>query len=256
MKNIKLIGFPALALAAVLSISSCKQKEDPAPAPVNGSMKFEFTNQSNGVALKMDNWYVNAASDSFKLTAYKYYVSNMVLHKSDGSTYTVRESYHLVDQDLDASRKFTIADVPAGDYNKATFLIGVDSLHNTTGSQAGDLDPKFGMIWDWNTGYIMAKMEGIAKNSPNPGNGFAFHISGFQGPNKGIRSVTITFPNMAIVSGANIPNVHVFAEIQEWFKNPNTIDFANYYDVMEVGAKSKAIADNYQDMFKVDHVDN
>ena len=255
MKNIRLIGFPALALAVVLSISSCKQKEDPQPVTAN-SVKFEFTNQVDGVALELNKNYVTAGGETYKINMYRYYISNIVLTAKDGKTYTEAESYHLIDQSKPDSRKFTISNVPVGEYTSVTFMIGVDSFRNTDGAQSGALDVDNDMFWDWNTGYVMAKMEGISPSSPKPDSTFRFHISGFAGPNKAIVTKTLAFPNNAVVSGSNIPNVHIFGEVQEWFKAPNVISFTTYYDLMMVTAKTKQIADNYSDMFKVDHVDN
>ena len=53
--------------------------------------------------------------------------------------------------------------LPEGDYTELQFLLGVDSLHNVSGAQTDDLDPAKDMFWTWNSGYVMAKMEG---NSP------------------------------------------------------------------------------------------
>lgn len=254
----KLLGFSAIAVAAAMSIASCNQKDDPIPETSN-DVKFEFTNQVDGVAMRLNDTmytYKNAAGDSFNVSIYKYYISNIVLKKADGTTFAEPESYHLIDQAKPDSRKFTIANVPVGEYNSVSFMIGVDSFRNVDGAQTGALAVNNDMFWDWDSGYIMAKMEGSSPASPRAAGAFRFHISGFQGVNKAIVTKTLAFPNNAIVSGSNIPNIHVFGEVQEWFKTPNPISFATYNNLMNVTAQSKQIADNYSDMFKVDHVDN
>lgn len=238
-------------------MTSCRKRPDPVPPVTTGSLKMEFSNIVGDRALNLDlQQYVNAAGDSFTVSTYKYYISNIVLNGADGNKYVEPNSYHLIDQATAASRKFKIDNVPVGDYTSVTFMIGVDSLHNSSGAQTGDLSPDKGMLWDWNTGYIMAKMEGKANTSTGPGKTFFLHISGYSGINSVLKTVTLPFPEKAIVSGDNIPNVHIFSDVQEWFRTPSTISFADFSNVMTVGKRALQIAGNYADMFVVDHVDN
>ena len=242
---------------AVLAISSCRQKDDPATAAASGNFKLQFTNSVGSAKMVIGNdWYVNANNDSFKIWIYKYYISNIVLHGTDGSSFAEQEGYHLVDEADPATCKFSISNVPAGKYSSITFLIGVDSLHNVSGAQTGDLDPMKGMIWDWNTGYIMAKMEGYATTAPTIDHHFAMHIAGFKGDYNVLQTVTLQFPEPAIVGGDKAPNAHLFCDALEWFKNPAVIDIASYSNVTVEGKKAKQIATNYADMFRVDHIDN
>lgn len=246
-----------LATSFVLGLAACKQKDDPVPQSKFNNVKLEFSNVVDNQALELDTkWYVNAANDSFQVSAYKYYISNIVLKTADGKSYAEQNSYHLIDQENAGSRKITLTNVPVGEYTSISFLIGVDSALNTQGAQDGDLSPTKGMLWDWNTGYIMAKMEGQANTSPRTARAFTYHISGFSGEYNALTTRTLAFPTAAIVSGNNIPNVHIFSNVQEWFRNPQTFSIANYNMVMNVSDKSKMIADNYADMFSVDHIDN
>jgi len=262
----KRFGFYTLLTASLITgMASCKQKEDPTPNPgvTQNSVKFEFNNIVGNIALQLTDpndaakgtWYVNEIGDSFQVAVYKYYVSNVVLNKADGSKFVEPESYHLIDQEKEASRKFVIPNVPTGEYVSVTFLIGVDSLRNTTGAQDGALSADHGMFWTWDTGYIMAKLEGFANTSTNVDKSFYYHAGGFKGEHNVLQTVTLTFPNKAIVSGSNIPNVHVFSDVLEWFKSPMTIGFADYNSIMS-GKKMKEISQNYADMFYVDHIDN
>ena len=60
-----------------------------------------------------------------------------------------------------------LKNIPNAKYTKLKFMLGVDSLRNSTGVQDGYLDPSHGMIWDWNTGYIFFKHEGNYINTAN-----------------------------------------------------------------------------------------
>jgi len=251
---------PALLLLALLPFfASCKKDQtepDPTPQPEYGSVNISIANTVNGQPLVLGSQdYVNDAGDTFRVNLYKYYISNIKLFKADGSHYAEPESYHLINQSQGGSLSFTIGNVPAGDYTSMTFMIGVDSTRNVSGAQTGALDPAHGMFWTWNTGYIMAKLEGTSTRSPDPSDLIVFHIGGFQGANKGIRTVSPSFNSaVARVTGSASPTIFLEAELAEWFRTPNAITFATTYNNMSVNATNKMLADNYADMFTVDHI--
>jgi hypothetical protein len=254
------IHLSILALFFITTLFSCRKKDGPSTgptAPGNGSLKVEFSNiVGNEPMVLNDQWYVNAALDTYKISAYKYYVSNVKITRKDGTIYTEPESYHLIDQGDMASRRFTLNNVPPGDYASITFLIGVDEAKNTAGAQTGALAPGLGMFWDWNTGYIMAKMEGTANTAPAASKAFILHIAGFTLGTSVLHEVTLPFPEHAEVSATNVPNVHIFSDANQWFTSPTTISFSEYSLIMRTGRQAMTIADNYKDMFRVDHVDN
>ncbi len=246
-----------ILLTVISTLFSCRKKEDPVIAPQGtGTLKVEFSNVVGNEALGFDHWYKNENQDSFKISTYKYYISNVSVATADGKTFDELESFHLIDQEDAASHRFSISNVPAGNYTSVTFLIGVDSARNVQGAQSGSLDPGHGMLWTWNTGYIMAKMEGMSPSSGDANKALTFHIAGFSGEYNVLRKVTLTFPEPAKVTTSNSPNVHIFSDALEWFKTPETIHFADNYFIMTTGETAKRIADNYTDMFHVDHVDN
>lgn len=248
------------ALAAGLVFSSCKKEtndtpEDPSTVPATGSVTFSFTNEVDGQPLVLYTQdYVNLSGDTFRVNAYKYYISNVKLFKADGSHYAEPESYHLIDQNNSASRSFTLGSVPSGDYVSMTFMIGVDSARNVSGAQTGALDPGNGMFWSWSTGYIMAKIEGTSPESTSPGNVISFHVAGFTGINKGIRTVSPSFNSAAMNVGSTARTIHIDCNLNEWFKTPNAIEFNQTSTNMIVNGINKSLADNFSDMFTVDHI--
>lgn len=248
-----------LVFVAAIAIASCRKKPDPAaatPATGNGSMRITIQNVAGKYPLVLNvPWYQNENGDSFKVSIFKYYISNIVFTREDGTEFAEPESYHLVDAAEDVSKSFEIADLPQGNYVKLKFLIGVDGKRNTSGAQTGALDPIHGMFWDWNTGYIMAKMEGISPQSQVAGGHLAFHMGGFSGPNSVLKYVTLDFPAQAAVSSTSTPNIHLTADIMEWFKTPTTIKFKDFAGTSSPGADAKMVADNYADMFTLVHID-
>jgi hypothetical protein len=142
------------------------------------------------------------------------------------------------------------------------FLIGVDSLRNVSGAQTGDLDPAGvaeGMFWTWESGYIMALLEGKSPRAvvmpANPSGNLFFHMGGFQGRNSVLRTVTLPLPSPAVVRAGKVTELHVTHNVREWFANPTAVDFSQTYVTME-GPMAAKIADNYMDAFTVTEVHN
>lgn len=246
------------AIAAACLFSACRKQPDPVvPVPSEvGNMRIEITNQVGFFNLKLnDVWYRNANGDSFKVSAYKYYVSNISLTREDGEEIWLPETYFLVDAAKPESSFLPLKEIPNGHYTQLSFLIGVDSVHNTTGAQQGALDPVHGMIWTWNTGYIMAKMEGVSPQSPAPGGLLSFHIAGFKGNNSVLQRVTIPLPTPAHVGPGRVPNIHLKNDLGKWFYDPKVIDFSTTYSVMSEGAAAVKMSQNYRDMFSLEHIE-
>lgn len=245
-------------LIFLTALTSCRKRPDPAGSVTanSGSLKMEFTNRMNTRPIVLNtDWYTNAHGDSLKIFTYKYYISNVSLTTTTGEVYTVPDSYFLIDQSNDASRHITMDNIPFDDYASVTFLIGVDSLHNSSGAQTGALDPVNGMIWSWNTGYIMAKMEGVSPSSTIVGNNFFFHIAGYKGSDNVLRWVTLSFPAIARVTSTKTPNIHCFNDAGQWFTDPRVIDLSVLNNVTTTGSDAVRMADNYKDMFTIDHID-
>jgi len=246
-------------LSALIFFGSCRKKEDPAvvnPPGSNtlGKLDFTFQNMAGADALQLDGpWYRTEAGDSLQVYQFKYYATNFVLH-SDSGDFTEWESYYLIDQSIPSSRSFTIDSIPPGRYNKLTFLIGVDEKRNTSGAQTGVLDPGYNMFWDWKSGYIMAKLEGTSPQGPF-GNTISFHIAGFKAGESVVRKVTLDFPTPIDINQNSTKNLHIKADMLEWFKNPRLIKFSETSVIGVEGADAVRMADNYADMFKIDHID-
>lgn len=257
----KKILFAALIVA---SITACKKNPaepapTPAPAtPTKGSLKVEFEAMADTSSLVFDTKnYVNANLDTFKVSLFKYYVSNVVLTKSDNSTYVVSNSYFLIDHRTNGANIITLAGVPVANYKAMSFLLGVDSLRNVSGAQDGALSVSNSMFWSWNSGYIFAKAEGTSPQSPTTNKSITYHIGGFTGVNNALKTINLSFGSQtAIVNGTIVPEVHVNSDILKWFKGANTINFSTTSGVHMPGANALKIAANYANMFTFEHVLN
>jgi hypothetical protein len=253
MKSFKNIR--SLALAILLLVASCKKDDTTAPAsPKTGSIEMHYGNRvdTNDLVLNTQ-WYKNENGDSFKVSTFNYYISNIVFNGPSNTSYKETESYHLVQANTMSSTAFTISGITPGKYSSVSFLIGVDSTRNVSGAQTGALDPALGMFWSWNTGYIFMKMEGQSPKSTATGNSLQFHIGGFSGANNTIRTITIPF-NDTITIDNNAYHAHINVDLAQLFKAPNRIDFSVLNTVHMPGANAVKIADNYASMFSLEEI--
>jgi hypothetical protein len=238
-----------LMLILPLAVLSCKKKEDPKlPAEVH----INFKNYVGTEMMKLNTvTYKTPQGEDFTVSRFNYYISNIKFIKADGTTYAEPESYHLLQQEKTSSLHFHVGNVPAGAYTGMSFLIGVDEARNTDGAQTGALDPVNGMFWTWQTGYIMAKLEGTSPQSKDSTKKYVLHIGGYKGENSGIRAVSINFPSPIVIEGTTNGDVVIKANALKWFE-PNAIKIAETSELMMPSSKSKTIADNYANMFTLE----
>lgn len=243
----------AFLFPSLLLLVACTKKNDSVTdLKQTGKVTIAIENYAGNQLLKLnDTWYINENGDSLQFTIYNYFISNIKLTNTDGTIFAEDESYHLIVQADAGSKTFFINNVPYGSYKSISYIIGVDSARNVSGAQTGALDQATGMFWDWNTGYVMAKMEANAPRSPN-GN-VVYHTGGYSGINSSLR--TVVFNNLSInVAESKTPQIHIKSDALEWFKTPKTISVKDM-PVFGNIAGIKIIADNYADMFTVDHID-
>jgi len=248
MKRLHIAG-----LIVFLLITACHKKDDPVNTPATSNITVTLQNMCGTDPLTLNTvWYKNANGDSIRISKFNYFISNIKLVKEDGTVFAETESYHLVQGDKENSKTFTISNVPFGTYTSMSFIIGVDSARNVSGAQTGDLDPTSGMFWDWNTGYVMAKMEAESPQATETGTSVIYHLGGFGGDVNVLRTVSLQLPKL-IISKDKSPNLHMKADAMEWFKTPNLIKVKDLSVL--AGKNAYFIADNYVDMFSLDHVD-
>ncbi len=255
--NIKTLVY-ITTLMLFLALSSCRYKDKETVVPVDpagdsAKVKIELFNMVGASSLNMGNqWYKNEHNDSFEVTTFNYYISNIKLN-SASTIYAEDYSYHLVQQSVSSSHSFDLSGVPYGIYTGITFTIGVDSAHNVSGTQSGALDPINGMFWSWTTGYVMLKFEGVSPRSTEANYAITLHSGGFSGVNNVLRTVTLNFPTPITVGSGAENHVHLSADVLALFRSPNVIDFATLSSIHAPGPDAKLFADNYANMFSVSY---
>ncbi|MCW3121619.1 MAG: hypothetical protein JWQ38_1111 [Flavipsychrobacter sp.] len=199
----------------------------------------------NGAPLKLaDQYYVNEHGDTLFIDLFRFYITNLQL-RSD-KTVAKDVNSHLVDAEVTYSCRFAVNNVAEGNYTSLHFTLGVDSVTNTNGANGGDLDPVNGMYWAWNSGYIMAKMEGRSNVCKTRHHAFEFHIGGYMPPYNAARTVSITLPEAAVVKSGGKTVIHIKADAAAWFTG---VDLSRQNSIMIPGKEACAVADKYVKMF-------
>jgi hypothetical protein len=258
IKNI--VAVVAMAFALI----SCNNDDIPAvAADEKGALKIEFDNVYGGANLAFATNYTNSNGEVIQVDKAKYIISNIVLTKTDGSTYTVpkSESYFIIDEATAASTVVTLPNIPAGDYAAISFGIGVDQAQWELGvTGQGNFWAKAqqaGMEWGWTAGYRFLVLEGIFTSSTNatPTN-FQAH-TGRTSQSYNYTTINLSFPtgDKALVRNSITPQIHVMADLSKVLDGTNTINLSEGAGI-HGGPKVSLITQNLSEMFEVHHVHN
>ena len=251
MKKMKLLIMAHLGLAIILAGCKCKTCAE----PISYLVKFSFQNKVGADQLQFNTTYTNPHGEPFTVTSFKYYISHISFTTDAGVETDVPDSYFLVDEKTAASKTFTVS-VAGNKFSKINFYVGVDSTRNVSGVQTGALDPANGMFWTWNSGYIMAKLEGVSPVSTSPLNGITYHIGGFKTGENVVNKITISLPAPLNISTARPSEIMLNADVNAWFRGSADVKIATNSFCMNPGAVAMKIAANYMRMFTVTSVIN
>lgn len=170
------------AVIALILFSSCKK--DTVINSSTGKTTLSLESNVAGQAFSLNKDFA-IGGKSYHFTAFRYWVSNVVLTNTSGQQYKAPHAYYLVEQtnaQVVQSGTFTypatsrtaieLEGVPAGNYKSISFSIGVDKEHNDNLSlQDGELEQMNNMTnvtWMWHTSYIFTTLEGTVSAGATP----------------------------------------------------------------------------------------
>ena len=266
MKNI--IKNTIAILVVAISLVSCTSSDTPISGI--GSLKIEFENGFAGNALVLGGTTLPTSNDEvLKISNIKYIISNIVLTNENGTTFTYpkSESYFIVDEENSASLLLNLTNIPAGNYTKVKFGIGVDETQFNLGATGqGDLWTKAqaaGMTMSgvWSGGYKFLDFEGTF-TSPTVANNTSFMVyNGKSGANYNYTEVTLGLPTNALVRTTITPQIHLSTDLSQIIDGTNKISLTSN-NMMGMGAMIMGgsnlplITVNLANMFSVEHVHN
>lgn len=264
MKNLLHKAITIVALSAVFA--GCTNNDQEITG--TGKLAVEFDNSfgSNDLILATQT-NTTSNSEVLKINTLKYIISNIVLTKEDGTTFTYpkSESYFIVDETAQASHLLELTAVPAANYTKIKFGIGVDKAQWESGAtgQGNFLAAAqaAGMMWNWSAGYKFLALEGtftsatVANSTP-----FMVH-TGQTGTDYNYIEVTLNLPTKAMVRTTIAPEIHVVADVSKIIDGANKIKLSDNNPggtgaAIMGGANLPLITANLNGMFTVAHVHN
>ncbi len=234
------MGFVILVLTGLSFMNETE------PVSYQKKITIYFQHEINKKTLVLGDSVLIATGENITIEKFRYYISHISITDTDGKITQLNGMYFLVDESNPASKKIELNfhDKPI---SKIGFLLGVDSIRNVSGVQTGALDPLNGMFWTWNSGYIMAKMEGTSSGVQQPGHRFTHHIGGFRYGINTARNISLTLPH----DQQNNTDIYIVADLNRWFKSKHDLGVAANPVCHTPGALATKFADNYSTMFSI-----
>nr|WP_315158301.1 MbnP family protein [uncultured Flavobacterium sp.] len=266
MKNIVYKALLILAVSAFITGCSSDDNENNAAETGKIGLKFDNSYASNDLILNTQT-NTTANNEKLKISLVKYIVSNIVLTKADGTTFTYpkAKSYFIADEDSEAGYKFELTDVPTGDYTKVKFGIGVDKEQWQLGASGqGDFLAQAqaeDLLWSWSAGYKFFAFEGTFTSATvTTATSFMIH-TGQTGTAYNYTEVTLDLPTKALVRGNISPDIHIVTDLSKILDGQNTIKLSDNNmggmgAMIMGGTILESITTNISKMFRVDHVHN
>lgn len=209
---------------------------------------IHFQNKAGNKILQPDSVYQNAFGETFTIRNFKYYISNIILNDAD-KIQSFPGKYFLVDNADTLSQQIEL-NTSLKNISSIQFLLGVDSIKNVSGVQTGALDPAKGMFWTWNTGYVMAKLEGNSPDARMPQHAFSYHVGGYKPNEKTGRMITLQLPQS--IDCTKDCNITIDADVLKWFNSVHEIKISETPFCHEPGTLATKLADNYANMFSIE----
>jgi hypothetical protein len=210
----------------------------------SGYISFAFTHLVDGLPLQKDNMkYVNAAGNPYEINQVMYFVSDVTLHKSDGTQKLISDwtDIHYVDIDLPETLKWVVYDdIATGAYDSVSFVFGITGAKNKSFMFVNP--PEVNMMWPdiLGGGYHYMMVNGSWKDNENVIKSYAFHLGIGQLYKSNVVEVdsifafvqnyfTLTLPNSAFTVEANkTREIELIMNMDSWFKTPHIYDH-NYW---------------------------
>jgi len=241
-----------VVLAILQFVVSC-HKNDDSSEDQTGRLSFYFnhgivdTNFVGGITIHYDTMmYRNAAGNPYMINEIQYFISDVTLHKSDGSRVLIDawKDIHYVDSDLPDTWKWQMKDsIPPGTYDSITFTFGISEEKNQSLMFVNP--PESNMFWPefLGGGYHYLKLNGKWKDPEEVIRPFNFHMgigqiysqdsSAIVGFVQNYFEVTLENTRFSVSTNENIA-FSILMHVDRWFSDPHVFDFDDWGgDIMQ-----------------------
>jgi len=152
-------------------------------------LQLEYNHQS----IAYPGTYTSKQGDSLQISQVKWYLSHPQIGYADGSKQAFAKTYHLYDWTKPASHLLPLPETQNKPIAYLEFSVGIDSIPNTQGALADELDVQNGMYWAWQSGYINVKIEGTCTQCPTHQHEFGYHLGGYKKGQNALRTIRLPY---------------------------------------------------------------
>ena len=260
--------FVLIILGALLFLDiSCKNDTHDA-GKTTGHISFNFTHLVDWLPLEKDNMkYINAAGNPYEINQVMYFISDVTLHKSDGTSKLISEwtDIHYVDIDIPSTLTWDVYDdIATGAYDSVSFIFGITKEKNQSFRFVNP--PEVNMMWPdiLGGGYHYMMINGRWKDSENVIKSFAFHLGIGQLYKSNVIEVDSIYAFVQNYFNVKLPNssftleenktrtIEIIMNADSWFKTPHIYDH-NYWGgaIMQKQPAMQMVKENGFDVFRV-----
>jgi len=264
--------FVSIILGAFLFLEISCNNDKPDAVKTSGHISFSFTHLVDGLPLVKDNMkYINAAGNPYEINQVMYFISDVTLHKSDGTTKLISDwtDIHYVDIDIPSTLTWDVYDdIATGAYDSVSFIFGITKEKNQSFRFVNP--PEVNMMWPdvLGGGYHYMMINGSWKDNSNVVKSFAFHLGIGQLYKSNVIAVdsiyafvqnyfNVKLPNSTFTIEENkTRNIEIIMNIDSWFKTPYVYDH-NYWGgaIMQKQPAMQMVKENGYDVFTVGKIE-
>ena len=225
-------------LIALLLVSCNGSKDD--PELDMGHITFHFTHYADDDLLIFDELiYTNAAGNQYMVNEIQYFISDVKLHRRDGTYQLIEEwkDIHYVDTDLLETQSWKVFDkIKPGGYDKISFVFGISESKNKSLMFVNP--PERDMFWPevLGGGYHYMKLNGkwlTPEQQVFPCNfhlgigqiyaGNVIHVDSITGFVQNYFEVQLANSSFEIGAGDTL-QFEIRMDVQNWFQHPHIYD--------------------------------
>jgi len=254
-----------LVLVASLFVFSCT-KDPVKPEEEAGNISFKFEHRIDGKAIQFDTMkYVNAAGNHYLVNEIQYFISDIILHHSNGEKQVLDawDDIIYIDTDLEETQFHAFPDeISPGSYHSITFTFGINEIKNQSLMFVNP--PESFMFWPelLGGGYHYMKLNGKWLDTLNQVSPYNFHL--------GIGQVYHSFPDsitnfiqnyfevelpestFEITAGQTL-DLTILMNVENWFQSPNVYNHDVWGgDIMQKQDAMKLACENGWNVFTLE----
>lgn len=255
-------------LMIILILGCKKNNEQPAEVKNTGHIVFTFTHHVDGMPLETDTMkYMNAAGNPYMIDEVMYFISDVTLHKSDGTKKVINgwNDIYYVDTNIPSTLTWNVYDdIPEGKYDSVSFTFGINQEKNVTGLFVNP--PEVNMAWPsiLGGGYHYLMINGKWKDLESKVNNYNFHLGIgqlYKDNSTDTDSIygfvqnyfNVTLPESAFtLAKDSTKQIELIMNIEKWFSTPNIFDFNVYgFNTMQNQEALDIIKKNGKSVFSI-----